>query len=168
MFSPFQVSPSENPYSISHPSASMRVLPHPLTHSCLPALAFPYTGAQGALLPLIQQGHPLPHMQPEPWVSLCVLFGWWSSPWELTGVWPVDTVASPMGLQTPSAPLVPSPTPLSETQRSVQWLAVSICLCVCQALEEPLRRQPHQVPVSKHFLASTIASGFVSLGFCSS
>jgi hypothetical protein len=24
---------------------------------------------------------------------------------------------------------------------SVQWLAVSICLCICQALAEPLRKQ---------------------------
>jgi len=31
-------------------------------------------------------------------------------------VWPVDTVAHPMGLQTPSAPSVPSPSPLSGCQ----------------------------------------------------
>ena len=28
------------------------------------------------------------------------------------------------------------------------------------SLEEPLRRQPYQAPVSKHLLASTIVSGF--------
>jgi hypothetical protein len=27
----------------------------------------------------VQQGHPLPHMWPAPWVTPCVLFGWWSS-----------------------------------------------------------------------------------------
>jgi hypothetical protein len=43
---------------------------------------------------------------------------------------------------------------------SVQWLAVSICLCFCKALAEPLRRQLYQAPVSKHFLASTIMYGF--------
>ena len=48
MFSPFQVSPSEIPYPISHPRASMRVL---LTLSCLPALAFPYTGASNTIRP---------------------------------------------------------------------------------------------------------------------
>jgi hypothetical protein len=37
---------------------------------------------------------------------------------------------------------------------------VSICLCICQALAEPLRRQLYQAPVSMHFLASTIVSGF--------
>ena len=31
----------------------------------------------------VQQGHPLPHMQPEPWVPPCVLFPWWFSPQEL-------------------------------------------------------------------------------------
>ena len=39
MLSPFQVSHSENHYPITPPSASMRVLPHPPTNSCLPALA---------------------------------------------------------------------------------------------------------------------------------
>jgi hypothetical protein len=40
----------------------------------------------------------------------------------------------------------------------VQWLGVSIYLCVCQALAEPLRRQIYQAPFSKHFLESTIVS----------
>jgi hypothetical protein len=43
---------------------------------------------------------------------------------------------------------------------SVQWLATSIHLCACQALAEALRRQLYQAPVSKHFLASIIMSGF--------
>ena len=42
---PFHVSPLGGPYAISSHTASMRVLPHPSTHSHLPALAFPYTGA---------------------------------------------------------------------------------------------------------------------------
>ena len=76
------------------------------------------------------------------------------------GVWPVDTVAPSMGLQTPSASSVPSPTPPSGTLCLVQWLTVSIHLCICQALAEPFRRQPFQAPISKHFPASAIASGF--------
>ena len=63
-----------------------------------------------------------------------------------------------MGLQTPSTPLVPSLTSLLGTPHSVQWLAASILLCICQALAEPLRRQLYQAPVSKYFLASTIVS----------
>jgi hypothetical protein len=63
---------------------------------------------------------------------------------------------SSMGLQTPSAPSISSPTPPSGTQSSVQWLAASVSLCICQALTESLRRQSYQAPVSRHFPASTI------------
>jgi hypothetical protein len=45
-------------------------------------------------------------------------------------------------------------------QRSVQWWAASFCLCICQALAEPLRRQSYQASINKYFLASTITSGF--------
>ena len=65
-----------------------------------------------------------------------------------------------MGLQTPSAPWVLSLAPSLGTLCSVQWMAVSIHFCICQALAEPLRRQLYQAPVSKHLLASTIVSGF--------
>ena len=44
MLSPFLVPPPETPYPVPSPPASMRVFPHPPTHSHLPALAFPYTG----------------------------------------------------------------------------------------------------------------------------
>jgi hypothetical protein len=60
-----------------------------------------------------------------------------------------------MGLQTPLAPLILSLTPPLGTLCSVQWLAESICLCICQALAEPLRKQLHQAPDNKHFLVST-------------
>ena len=138
MFSPFQVSASETPYSIPPPPAYMRVLPHPPTYSCLPALVFLYTGVTSNLSgPRVspptnfQQGHPLSHKCPEP----CVFFGWCSSHRELQKFWPIiDTVAPSTGLQTLSALSVPSPTPPSQTLRSVQCLAASICLCTCQAL----------------------------------
>jgi hypothetical protein len=39
------VSPPQTPYSVPHPPASMRVLPHPTTHSCFLDMAFLYTGA---------------------------------------------------------------------------------------------------------------------------
>ena len=45
---------------------------------------------------------------------------------------------------------------------SVQWLVVSTHLCICQALAERLGRQPYQASISKHFPASTVASGFGS------
>jgi len=58
MLSPFQVSPRQTPYPILPPSASVRVLPHPSTHSCLTALTFPYTGHWA----LQDQQPPLPLM----------------------------------------------------------------------------------------------------------
>jgi hypothetical protein len=67
-----------------------------------------------------QQGHPLLHTWLEPWIPPYVLFGsWFSSPWELWGVWLVDIIVLPMGLQTPSAPSVLSLTPPLGTLCSV-------------------------------------------------
>jgi hypothetical protein len=44
--------PFRNPVShLPSPLASMRVLPHSPTHSHLPVLAFPYTGASNTLRP---------------------------------------------------------------------------------------------------------------------
>ena len=107
--------------------------------------------------PTDAQGHPVLHLMMEPWLPPNVLLGWWFRPWE---VWLVDIVVLPMGLQTPSAPSVLSLTPPLGTLWSVQWLADSILLCICQALEEALRRQLYPVPVSMCFLASTIGSEF--------
>jgi hypothetical protein len=76
------------------------------------------------------------------------------------GCWLSHIVVPPMGLQTPSVPWVLSLAPPLWTLCSVQWLTASILLCICQALVEPLNRQPYQAPNSKHFLASTIVSGF--------
>jgi hypothetical protein len=92
--------PPKSPYPIPPLPASMRVCPSHLT-----ALTFPYTGAftgSKASPPIdAQQGHPLLHLQLEPWVPPCVLLIWWLSLWEL---WLVHIVVPPMGLQTPSAP----------------------------------------------------------------
>jgi hypothetical protein len=87
-----------------------------------------------------------------------ILFAWWLSPWEFWGVWLVDIVVLPMGLQSLSTP---STLPLTlGSPGSIQWLAVSICICLSQVLAEPLRVQSYQAPVCKHFLASTIVSEF--------
>jgi hypothetical protein len=60
----------------------------------------------------------------------------------------------------PSAPSVLPLTPLFGSLCSVQWLSVSILICIGQNLAEPLRRQVYQVPVSKLFLASAVVSEF--------
>jgi hypothetical protein len=81
-------------------------------------------------------GHPLLHMQLEPWVPPYVLFGWFS-PWELWGYWLVHIIVPPIELQITSAPWGLSLAPLLGTLCSVQWLSESIQLCICQALVEP-------------------------------
>jgi hypothetical protein len=72
------------------------------------------------------------------------------------GYWLVHIVAPPIGLQTPSPPWGLSLALPLGTLCSGQWMTVSIHLCICQALAEPIRRQLYQAPVSNHLLASTI------------
>ena len=148
-----------NPHPTSHPPAAMRVLP-PTILSLLPVLEFPYTGASN---PNRTKGHSshgcptrpsLPHMWPEPSVSPC---DWWSSSHSSRGSWPVAIVDPSTGLKTPTAPSIPSPTPLSGTCTHSNGLAVSIHLCICQALAEALRDSHIRLLSAKHILASTIA-----------
>jgi hypothetical protein len=54
--------------------------------------------------------------------------------------------------------LGPSPNSSTGVPCSVGWLAASIPICIHKVLVKPLRRNPCQAPVSKHFLA--IVSGF--------
>jgi hypothetical protein len=72
----------------------------------------------------------------------------------------VDIVVLPMRLQIPLAPKVLALTSPLGSPRSVQCLAVCIRICIGPALAEPLRAQLYVAPVSKHFLASAIVSGF--------
>jgi hypothetical protein len=95
------MSPLQKPSSHLSSSASMRVLP-PLTH--LPTLVLSHWGiehpqAQGPLLPLMINKAILCHI-----CAPYVFFGWWSSPWELWEIWPVDTVA-PVLIPLPVFPL---------------------------------------------------------------
>ena len=84
--------------------------------------------------------------------SMCTL---WLvvSPRELWGVWLIDIVVLPIGLQTPSAPSVLPLTSLIGSPWSVQWLAASTHICIGQSLAEPLRQQLYQALVSKCFLS---------------
>jgi hypothetical protein len=149
-----------------------RLLSHPLplplwrcspTH--LPVLPFhpgiplhwgiEYPQAQGPLLTDVQQGHPLPHMQLKPWVRPYVLFGRWSSPRELWGHLTGWHCCSLRRATNPRSFFSPFSTPPWRTLHSVQWLAVSLHLRICQAVTEPLKRQSYQAPGSKS-LASTV------------
>jgi len=94
------------------------------------------------------------------WVPPCVFIDWWFNPWELWEIWLVDIVVLSMGFQTASASSVPSLTPPLGSLCSIWLLAASILICIIMVLAEPLRRHPYQAPVSKHFLASAIVTGF--------
>jgi hypothetical protein len=85
-----------------------------------------FTGPRTSSLIDACQGHPVLHIFLEPWVAPCVLLGCWFRLWEL---WLFDIIVLPVGLQTPSAPFSLS----LGNPKSVQWLAVSIHLCICQA-----------------------------------
>jgi hypothetical protein len=150
MLSPFQVSPLET--ALAHPPspASMKVLPHPSIYSCLPALTFPYTAA---LNPLRPKGHSSQCCPTRPssatylakymGPSMCIILLVVQSP-VIPEVWPVDTVAPHMGLQTPTPPSAPSLIPPSGSLCSVHWLAESIHLCLCQAMAKAFMTQPYQ------------------------
>jgi hypothetical protein len=120
--------PSRTPLSHSPPPASMRVLPPPLPPHC-PGIPLhwgtkPSQDQGPLLLEDARQSHPLLHMQLEPWVPPCVLYGWWFSRWELGGGGGWVLVGwyccSSYGVANPFSPLTP---PLGSP-----WLAVSIRL----------------------------------------
>jgi hypothetical protein len=133
---------SENPLSPPPHTA-----PYPTPSSFL-TLAFPYNGHRTFTGPRTSTpiddklGHPLLHMQLEPWVPpfvlLLLLFligslvkgssGWY---------WLVHIIVPPMELQTPLAPLVLSLVPSLESLCFVKWMVVSIHFCICHALREP-------------------------------
>ena len=104
--------------------------------------------------------HPsLPHMWPATWVPPCVFFAWWSTSRELWGgggSLVCSHCYSLYGAENPSAPWITSPIPPSENPKLVQWLAVSIYLCISQVQEQSFWRQPYQVNISKHFPASKL------------
>jgi len=115
-FIPFPGFPSRNP--LSHLPSPYFYEGAPSPTPLLPPISLPWhsptLGHRAFTRPRAsppidaQQGHPLLHMQLEPWLPPCVLFGWWFSPWELCGegVWLVDIVVLPMGLQTPEKFLI--------------------------------------------------------------
>ena len=142
--SPFLVSPQKLPIPL-HLSVLLWGF-FPPTHSHLPTLVFAYTGTSNLHRTKDLSSHwcltrPSSAIYAlEPWDPL---FCWWLSPWVLWEVWFVHIVVLPIRLQTPSNPSVLPLTPPLGTLWSVWWLAVSISLCSCQALSEPLRRKSY-------------------------
>jgi hypothetical protein len=98
MLSPFPIPlhTSWKPF-IPYPCFYEVVSPPP-THSLLshsPTLGLrDFTGPRASSPIDAQRGHPLLHMQLEPWVLPCILFGWRFSPWELWVYWLVHIVVA--------------------------------------------------------------------------
>ena len=147
-------------YPISTLPASMRVLTHPPDHSFLPDLAFPYTRAMNSLRPKDLSSFSASYVTSNMGSSMCILclvvyfLG-------ASGLGGGSLVCSHCyslyGAENPSAPWITSPIPPSENPKLVQWLAVSIYLCISQVQEQSFWRQPYQVNISKHFPASKLS-----------
>jgi len=160
---PFPGFPLETLYPIlPPPPASVWVLPYTHTHSHFPTVAFPYTGTSTLFRnkSLSSHWHPVRlHMQLDPLVASLVLFGsWFNLESSGTSGWLILLFFPPVA--NPFSSVSPFSNFWMGTSFSIQWLAASSCLCICQALAEPLRRKLYQAPVNKHFLASAILSGF--------
>ena len=104
----------------------MRVFFHPPTHSTLTTLAFLYAGALSLHRTKGQIRQSSATYAAGAIVQFPLNAGWWFIPWELGGIWLIEIVVLPVGLQSPSAPSVfPLTLPLGSPS-SVQWLPVSI------------------------------------------
>ena len=134
---PFPGLPSRNP--LSNPPSPCLSTTHPPTptfppwHS--PTLGHRLPSGPRALPPTyVQQRHPLPHMQLETWVPPCVyaLVGD-PVPRSSRGSGRLILLLPPWGCKSPQLLQFLLSTPPLGTLHSVQWLAVSICPCICKA-----------------------------------
>jgi hypothetical protein len=158
--SPFLVSPLKIPYHLPPPHPPLPNPPTPASwprHS--PILGHRnFTGPRASLPIDDRLGHPLLHVQLEPWFPPCVFFDWWFGPRDVWGYWLVHIVVPPKGLQSPSAPWVLFLAPSLGTLCYNGWLLASTSILVRHW--QSLSGDSYQAPVSKLLLASAIVSGF--------
>jgi hypothetical protein len=154
----FQVSTAETLDPIPPSSASMRVLSHS------PTLAFPYTGAPNNLRPKGCSSHWYPERPSS--ATICSLSQGSLHVYSLVPG-PVPRSSKESGQLTLLLPPWECKPPqlLQSLLQLLHWgpwaqFDASICLCICQTLAEPVREQPYQASISRHYLASTIASWF--------
>jgi hypothetical protein len=76
------------------------------------------------------------------------------------GVWLIDIVVLPLGLQTTATPSVRTLTPLLGTLRLVQWLAANVNLCICKGSGRSSQETAIAGSFQHEVLDSTIVSGF--------
>ena len=144
-------------------------LPIPTSYPCLYKGDFPPTHSPTSLWRDIEpsqdpglspsfdasQGHPLLHMQLEPWVPPFVFFGWWSlgAIRGLVGWY----CCSSYGITNPFSSISPSPTSSTGVPRSVWRLTAGILIRISKALTESLRRHPYQASVNFNVLHACVS-----------
>jgi len=132
---------------------------HIPTHSHLPALTFPNTGASSLDRTKDLSSHWCPTRPSSATYAdrSRTVYSWDSGSSGGLVDW---YYCSSYGAKSPFSSFNPYSNCSNGDPFSVQWFAVSVCLCFCKALTEPLGRQLYQDPVSMHFLAFPIVSGF--------
>jgi hypothetical protein len=147
MLSSFPVTPSPGKPPIPSSPCFYEGVPTPThPHSLLsnsPTLGYQaFTGPRTSPPTDAQQGHPLLHMWLEPWVPPCVLFVLWFTPWELweggsSWLILVFFLWGYKPLQLLYCFLTPALWgPPWGSCSQPKWLAMSISLCICQALAD--------------------------------
>jgi hypothetical protein len=150
MLSPFLVSPPKIPYPVPPSTAPQPTIPASWPwHSPILGLRS-FTGPRASPSIDVQLGHHLLHMQLEPWLS-CVFFEWWFSLRELWGTGYFILLFFLWGWKKPFSSLGTFSRSFIGTLCCIQWMAVSIHFCICQALICSYIRL---------LSASTILSGF--------
>jgi hypothetical protein len=166
MLSPFPVS-HWSPYSLLLPLPCFYDGVPPPTHPLLPT--HPGIPLLWGTEPLQDQGLLLPLIPDK--AILCLMCDWSHGSLHVyslvgdfvpgsSGVLVGWYCCSSYGIANPHRSFSPFSNSSIGALCSVQWLAASIYVCICQPLAEPLRRQLYQASVSKPFLTSTILSLF--------
>lgn len=94
------------------------------------------------------------------WTSPCMLLGFWLSLWELWGDQVNWHSCFSYGVAIPFRSFNPSSNSSFWFPTSIQWLADSICICLCQWLVESHREQPCHTSMCIHKMALVLVSGF--------
>ena len=117
---------------------------HPITPPHFPVSTHTHTGILNSLGPPVFWGlgassltesrpsSPLLYMCWEPHISWCMLPGWWSSVWEISGSRLIETAGPPT--RSPSSSAFPNFSLIQPqgSAVSVHWLDVNICIWLFQ------------------------------------
>lgn len=98
------------------------------------------TGELGESFTTETRQDPLLHMCQGPGTSLCMLFGWWLSIWEIKRSGIINTIIIPVGLPSSFSFFNPSHNSANGVC-NLSTVAVTVCICFMQLLVETFRGQ---------------------------